>query len=613
MGTSTSRLGIGVLAVLGALLALQVMQPAPYAGGARETAATTAALGFAPLPVETPDLSEIPDASPNGLGAESETVASLSEFQDASRSGLGAEAEEAAINDGLTVVPELGLALPERDRLAWASKGTLAELRDARGFPKEPIECELTRPVRIVLHPKLRMGTKVDNAWAPAAGTGFRACIPDREACRDEGCKRISPLCEIAMDEPGSAAGVAADVYVAYGFLVHHAAQRFVTKRSLEMSREDLAVGDAGTVNAFRRFMGEQQVVPMHQGARQLWVLYNRDITSLPLFAQRAFNATVGYDLYAADIVCPAFMPPLDHLRRKKIVPVEKRRWLASSLVSDCEEYSGRDAYISELEKHMPVARMGMCNHNVDLPCDQKPKKERFNVTEPCPLGPDATEKQRDRVVTAHLMQYKFHLSFERVRCEGYVSEKVFNPLALGVVPVYLGSPLVDKLAISTTSPWVINAHHFGGPRELAEYLLHLDRNPAEYLKYLAWRDDDSLINPTYTELSRSWSVPRSTRMCQVCALYCLFMRRHDATGESFQSRASACPDPIYNPAECSADRRCGSAREIAPLPYLASTRNALNGVDDPREWTVFSPAAIKARLVRAGELRRRGSRIRRS
>lgn len=210
-------------------------------------------------------------------------------------------------------------------------------------------------------------------------------------------------------------------------------------------------------------------------------------------------------------------------------------------------------------------------------------------------------------MVTAHLMQYKFHLSFERVRCEGYVSEKVFKPLVLGVVPVYLGSPLVDKLAISTSSPWVINAHHFKGPRELAAYLLHLDRNPAEYCKYLAWRNDDSLINPTYTELSKEWSVPRSTRMCQLCALYCQFMRRHDATGERFQGRASACPDPIYNPAECSAGLRCGSACEISPLPYMASTRDVLHAlVDDPREWRVFSPAAIKARLARAGELRRR-------
>ena len=44
------------------------------------------------------------------------------------------------------------------------------------------------------------------------------------------------------------------------------------------------------------------------------------------------------------------------------------------------------------------------------------------------------------------ISQYKFFLSFENTVSDGYVSEKVFIPLRLGVVPVYLGTPDIASL-----------------------------------------------------------------------------------------------------------------------------------------------------------------------
>lgn len=621
MAAAASRLlyALGLVAVVCLMLTVQLIRPVVRSSDSIETAAHASA-GEERATLSQADetliraMQGIPDAPAAETGA-------------AARSGDGRRserAEEAARTDPQPSAPSATastqqervpapepaaaaapttLAARERSGLEWASKGTLAELRAERGFLDEPLSCHRPQPTRIVLHPKLRMGTKVDNAWVPAAGSGFRRCIPEKSACKDEQCKEVDDACQIAMAEAGSAEAARADVWVAYGFLVHHAAQQYVTRNRLPTSAVETGVNESQHAHAFRRHMQETGVVPPSQPARQLWVLYNRDITALPLFAQRAFNATVGYDLYTADIVCPAFLPSIEHLRKRKIVPVEERKWLVSSLVSDCEEYSGRDAYITELERYIPVARMGMCNHNVDLPCDSKPKKERFNISEPCPLGADATEKERDKVVTSHLMHYKFHLSFERVRCEGYVSEKVFNPMGLGVVPVYLGSPLVEKVAISTRAPWVINAHNFDSPKALAEYLLHLDRHPDEYRKYLAWRDDDSVLDPSYTRLSQLWSVHRSTRMCQLCDLYCELMRAHDRTGQPIVSRASACPDPRYNPAECGpGSRRCTGAREIKPLPYLDHPNSPADKLVHtvgaaPIMSDLFTPVAIRAVL----------------
>lgn len=39
---------------------------------------------------------------------------------------------------------------------------------------------------------------------------------------------------------------------------------------------------------------------------------------------------------------------------------------------------------------------------------------------------------------------YKFVIAYENSVCEDYISEKIWRPLTLGVVPIYFGSPSIQ-------------------------------------------------------------------------------------------------------------------------------------------------------------------------
>ena len=65
------------------------------------------------------------------------------------------------------------------------------------------------------------------------------------------------------------------------------------------------------------------------------------------------------------------------------------------------------------------------------------------------------------------------------------MTEKLFDPLCAGTVPVYFGAPNARDFAPEHS---FIDASEFSGPRELAAYLHHLLNSPDEYQSYFRWR-----------------------------------------------------------------------------------------------------------------------------
>jgi alpha-1,3-fucosyltransferase 10 len=97
-----------------------------------------------------------------------------------------------------------------------------------------------------------------------------------------------------------------------------------------------------------------------------------------------------------------------------------------------------------------------------------------------------AEDRGRESKLEA-LARYRFDLAFENSISQDYLSVKFFDPLVAGCVPVYRGAPNIEEFAPG--DHWFINAADFHGPQGLAEYLLHLVKNPAEYDAYFAWKD----------------------------------------------------------------------------------------------------------------------------
>ena len=143
---------------------------------------------------------------------------------------------------------------------------------------------------------------------------------------------------------------------------------------------------------------------------------------------------------------------------------------LVAWIVSHCNPPSKRQYFVAELQKYIPVSIYGLC---AELDC--VPKKNCY----------------------AHVSEtHKFYLSLENSLCSDYITEKLFNPLKYNLVPVvYGGSDSQDYSQIAPEHSY-IDARNFSSAKQLAEYLLYLDGNDAEYLRYFEWKSKYRTVGP---------------------------------------------------------------------------------------------------------------------
>ncbi len=175
----------------------------------------------------------------------------------------------------------------------------------------------------------------------------------------------------------------------------------------------------------------------------------------------RRFDLTMTYRL-DSDVPIPYVMPGLpDELRRPPTAKTAEA--LAACFVSNEHDNSGRYPYIRELMRHLPVHSFGRVLRNKEL------------------TGDDGRETKLSTIA-----RYRFTLAFENSLTTDYLTEKFFDPLIAGSVPVYRGAPNADQFAPGERC--FINALDFGSPRELADYLNVLAGDPDRYDTYLAWK-----------------------------------------------------------------------------------------------------------------------------
>jgi len=134
-------------------------------------------------------------------------------------------------------------------------------------------------------------------------------------------------------------------------------------------------------------------------------------------------------------------------------------------VASNPETLSGRDAYVRELMRYLEVDSYGSSLNNRTWPTD----------------AGRATKLET-------LSRYKFTLAFENSFAEDYVTEKFFDAIVAGSVPVYLGAPNIADFAPGDRC--FIDVAAFAGPRELATHLLELSHDETAYQEYLAWKSD---------------------------------------------------------------------------------------------------------------------------
>jgi len=208
--------------------------------------------------------------------------------------------------------------------------------------------------------------------------------------------------------------------------------------------------------------------------------------------AMRHFDLLMSFER-AADVWSP-YLPNLAEWEAALAAPLPPKH--ATSPVamfqSARNDHSGRNAFAASLMQHIAVDSYGRFLNNRSIP--------------PPDLG--AATK------LAIIGGYRFCLGLENTIEDDYVTEKFFQPLLAGTVPVYRGAANVGDFAPGEHC--YIDASRFGSAAELAAYLRGLADDPAAYAAYFAWRTRP--LRPAFLELARRVETEAFCRLATLLA-----------------------------------------------------------------------------------------------
>ncbi|KFP24686.1 Alpha-(1,3)-fucosyltransferase 10 [Colius striatus] len=228
------------------------------------------------------------------------------------------------------------------------------------------------------------------------------------------------------------------------------------------------------------------------------------------------FNHTATFSRHSHLPLTTQYLEDIEVLKSLRyMIPLQMKNSLRKRLAplvyvqSDCNSPSDRDSYVRELMCHIEVDSYGECLHNRHLP--------------PHLRNPTAMDDEEFHKILA---QYKFILAFENAVCEDYITEKLWRPLKLGVVPVYFGSPTIVDWLPSNKSAILVSS--FSHPQELAHYIKTLDTNDQEYESYLQWKLRGDISNPRLLTVmkERKWGVQDITQDNYIDTFECMVCNR---------------------------------------------------------------------------------------
>ena len=205
--------------------------------------------------------------------------------------------------------------------------------------------------------------------------------------------------------------------------------------------------------------------------------------------AMAAFDFHMNFDRNS-DVWCP-YLPQLEQWQAAMAAPRDAVSETAPAVLfqSANSDRCGRDPYLTELMKHLPFDSYGRFLNNRTL------------------QGVDAGTPSK----LAVLRRYRFTLAFENSMEPDYVTEKFFQPLLVGSVPVYRGAPNIADFAPGPDS--FIDAGQLT-PRELAQRLQQLVDDDAAYARLHAWRSGP--LSESFVALLQAIRVPKFERLARL-------------------------------------------------------------------------------------------------
>eukprot|EP00123_Amoebidium_parasiticum_P016877 comp23620_c0_seq1/m.40216 comp23620_c0_seq1/g.40216 ORF comp23620_c0_seq1/g.40216 comp23620_c0_seq1/m.40216 type:complete len:523 (-) comp23620_c0_seq1:139-1707(-) len=185
-----------------------------------------------------------------------------------------------------------------------------------------------------------------------------------------------------------------------------------------------------------------------------------------------------------------------------------KDKEILSVVISNCAGRNGREAVLNRLQQAgVSLASYGACLHNKNTP----PTSEFPPGSPVAKLLSGDKFRQKEGLASLHL----FHFAAENSDCDHYHTEKLFQALRVGAVPVYMGGKTITDYVPPGS---IIDVRDFATPELLADYLKKVAADKNLYMQYHAWRTRPlpfyviDKINIGLEERTPEW-------YCKVCRL----------------------------------------------------------------------------------------------
>ncbi|CAI0557294.1 unnamed protein product [Linum tenue] len=180
---------------------------------------------------------------------------------------------------------------------------------------------------------------------------------------------------------------------------------------------------------------------------------------------------------------------------------------LAAAFISNCGARNFRLQVLDALEKlKIPIDSYGACHRNRD---------GRVNKVEA-------------------LKRYKFSLAFENSNEEDYVTEKYFQSLVAGTIPVVVGAPNIQDYAPGPGS--VLHIKALEDVETVAKTMNELSENPTAYNQSLRWKFEGP--SDSFKALVDMAAVHSS---CRLCIHLATMIRDKEESSPGFKRRPCRC------------------------------------------------------------------------
>lgn len=197
----------------------------------------------------------------------------------------------------------------------------------------------------------------------------------------------------------------------------------------------------------------------------QIWVAWNFGCETIFPWINNTkirslFDIWMSYHSNS-DIILPYYhYSYLDKLKKEQNLSKSKDICM---FISSQTNNSGRLEYLRELMSHLEIDSYGKWMKN-------------------CSIKYDSGYKTKMEII----QNYKFTIAFENSIADDYVTEKFYEPLLAGSVPIYMGASNIEKFAPSTNC--YIDVKDFGSPQKLASRIKELCSSPQLYQDMFKWK-----------------------------------------------------------------------------------------------------------------------------